>query len=107
MLLVGVVLASVNMRAALASVSPLAGEIGGAFGLSSAAVSLVTSVPVLFLGAGALVAPGSAAASAPNGCCSPRCCSSRPASPCAYCPRSPRSTAAGCWSAPPSRCSTC
>lgn len=56
-LLVGVVLASVNMRAALASVSPLAGEIGGAFGLSSAAVSLVTSVPVLFLGAGALVAP--------------------------------------------------
>ncbi|MFI8517391.1 CynX/NimT family MFS transporter [Streptomyces sp. NPDC085481] len=57
LLLVGIVLASVNMRAALASVSPLVSEIAGAYGLSSAASSLVTSVPVLFLGLGALVAP--------------------------------------------------
>lgn len=56
-LLVGIVLASLNMRAALASVSPLVGEISEAFGLSSTASSLVTSVPVLFLGVGALVAP--------------------------------------------------
>ncbi|MGW0736305.1 CynX/NimT family MFS transporter [Streptomyces sp. NPDC002851] len=56
-LLVGIVLASLNMRAALASVSPLVGEISAAFGLSSTASSLVTSVPVLFLGVGAVVAP--------------------------------------------------
>ncbi|MFF5974947.1 CynX/NimT family MFS transporter [Streptomyces sp. NPDC012769] len=57
LLLVGIVLASLNMRAALASVSPLVGELAEAYGLSSAASSLVTSVPVLFLGLGALVAP--------------------------------------------------
>ncbi|MFJ2743117.1 CynX/NimT family MFS transporter [Streptomyces sp. NPDC087440] len=56
-LMVGIVLASLNMRAALASVSPLVSEISDAFGLSSTATSLVTSVPVLFLGVGALVAP--------------------------------------------------
>ncbi|MET9650519.1 MFS transporter [Streptomyces sp. NPDC006460] len=56
-LMVGIVLASLNMRAALASVSPLVSDIAAAFGLSSAASSLVTSVPVLFLGVGALVAP--------------------------------------------------
>ncbi|CAM5629191.1 MFS transporter [Streptomyces spiroverticillatus] len=55
--MVGIVLASLNMRAALASVSPLVGEISDAFGLSSTATSLVTSVPVLFLGVGAMVAP--------------------------------------------------
>ncbi|MFG2868111.1 CynX/NimT family MFS transporter [Streptomyces sp. NPDC048338] len=56
-LMVGIVLASLNMRAALAGVSPLVSDIAAAFGLSSAASSLVTSVPVLFLGVGALVAP--------------------------------------------------
>ncbi|MFI6419231.1 CynX/NimT family MFS transporter [Streptomyces sp. NPDC050842] len=56
-LLVGIVLASLNMRASLASVAPLVGEISTALGLSSTASSLVTSVPVLFLGLGALVAP--------------------------------------------------
>ncbi|MFJ4874333.1 CynX/NimT family MFS transporter [Streptomyces sp. NPDC088745] len=56
-LMVGIVLASLNMRAALASVSPLVGEISDAFGLSSTATSLVTSVPVLFLGVGAMAAP--------------------------------------------------
>ncbi|WP_434592250.1 CynX/NimT family MFS transporter [Streptomyces sp. A5-4] len=56
-LLIGIVLASLNMRAALASVSPLVSEIGEAFGLSSTGSSLVTSVPVLFLGVGAMVAP--------------------------------------------------
>lgn len=57
LLLIGIVLASLNMRVALASVAPLVGEISGAFGLSATATSLVTSVPVLFLGVGALVAP--------------------------------------------------
>ncbi|MBD0710297.1 MULTISPECIES: CynX/NimT family MFS transporter [unclassified Streptomyces] len=57
LLLVGIVLASLNMRVALASVAPLVDEISAAFGLSSTASSLVTSVPVLFLGVGALVAP--------------------------------------------------
>nr|WP_265861881.1 MFS transporter [Streptomyces sp. SKN60] len=57
LLLVGIVLASLNMRAALASVSPLVSELAETYGLSSAASSLVTSVPVLFLGLGALVAP--------------------------------------------------
>ncbi|WP_329622289.1 MFS transporter [Streptomyces sp. NBC_01255] len=56
-LLVGIVLASLNMRASLASVAPLVGEISTALGLSSTASSLLTSVPVLFLGLGALVAP--------------------------------------------------
>lgn len=56
-LLVGIVLASLNMRAALASVAPLVGEISSSLGLSATASSLVTSVPVLFLGLGALVAP--------------------------------------------------
>ncbi|MGW4162154.1 CynX/NimT family MFS transporter [Streptomyces sp. NPDC004788] len=57
LLLVGIVLASLNMRAALASVSPLVSEMAETYGLSAAASSLVTSVPVLFLGLGALVAP--------------------------------------------------
>ncbi|MFJ6696803.1 CynX/NimT family MFS transporter [Streptomyces sp. NPDC091272] len=57
LLMVGIVLASLNMRAALASVSPLVGEISDSFGLSSTATSLVTSVPVLFLGVGAMIAP--------------------------------------------------
>ncbi|WP_309057176.1 MFS transporter [Streptomyces sp.] len=56
-LLAGIVLASLNMRAALAGVAPLVGEIAEDFGLSSTAGSLVTSVPVLFLGLGALAAP--------------------------------------------------
>ncbi|MEU4267793.1 MFS transporter [Streptomyces sp. NPDC026092] len=57
LLIAAIVLASLNMRAALASVAPLVGEIAAEFGLSSTASSLLTSVPVLFLGAGALVAP--------------------------------------------------
>ncbi|MEU7035383.1 MFS transporter [Streptomyces sp. NPDC046237] len=57
LLMAAIVLASLNMRAALASVAPLVSEIAGQYGLSSTASSLVTSVPVLFLGAGALVAP--------------------------------------------------
>ncbi|MFE5938854.1 CynX/NimT family MFS transporter [Streptomyces sp. NPDC056470] len=57
LLMAAIVLASLNMRAALASVAPLVGEIAAQYGLSSTAGSLVTSVPVLFLGAGALVAP--------------------------------------------------
>ncbi|WP_329120161.1 CynX/NimT family MFS transporter [Streptomyces sp. NBC_01465] len=57
LLLVGIVLASVNMRAALASMSPLVTQVGADFGLSETSRSLLTSVPVLFLGLGALVAP--------------------------------------------------
>ncbi|MEU8540076.1 MFS transporter [Streptomyces sp. NPDC048717] len=57
LLLLAIVLASLNMRAALSSVSPLVSELAQEYGLSSATGSLVTSVPVLFLGAGAVVAP--------------------------------------------------
>ncbi|MGW6395346.1 CynX/NimT family MFS transporter [Streptomyces sp. NPDC055103] len=56
-LLIGIVLASLNMRAALASVAPLVGEISTDLGLDSTASSLVTAVPVLFLGLGSLIAP--------------------------------------------------
>ena len=57
LLLIGIVLASLNMRASLASVAPLVGEISADLGLGSTASSLVTAVPVLFLGLGALAAP--------------------------------------------------
>ena len=57
LLLIGIVLASLNMRASLASAAPLVGEISADLGLGSTASSLVTAVPVLFLGLGALAAP--------------------------------------------------
>ncbi|ATL84055.1 MULTISPECIES: CynX/NimT family MFS transporter [Streptomyces] len=50
LLLIGIVLASLNMRAALAGVSPLLGEISGHFGLSATMGSLVTTIPLIFMG---------------------------------------------------------
>ncbi|MEV4440371.1 MFS transporter [Streptomyces sp. NPDC049577] len=52
-----IVLASLNMRAALAGVSPLMGEIGGHFHLAAAASSLVTTIPLIFMGLGSIIAP--------------------------------------------------
>ncbi|WP_052866172.1 CynX/NimT family MFS transporter [Streptomyces niger] len=57
LLLLGIVLASLNMRAALAGVSPLLGEIGDHFGLNATASSLVTVIPLVFMGLGSYVAP--------------------------------------------------
>ncbi|MCC3775495.1 MFS transporter [Streptomyces sp. UNOB3_S3] len=55
--MLGIVLASLNMRAALAGVSPLMGEIGGHFHLSAAMSSLVTTIPLVFMGLGSIAAP--------------------------------------------------
>lgn len=57
LLLAGIVLAALNMRAALAGVSPLLGEIGRHFRLNATAGSLVTTIPLIFMGLGSLVAP--------------------------------------------------
>ncbi|MCC3766809.1 CynX/NimT family MFS transporter [Streptomyces sp. UNOC14_S4] len=57
LVLLGIVLASLNMRAALAGVSPLVGEIGDHFHLAAAASSLVTTIPLVFMGLGSIVAP--------------------------------------------------
>lgn len=57
LLLIGIVLASLNMRAALAGVSPLLGEISGHFGLSATMGSLVTTIPLIFMGLASPFAP--------------------------------------------------
>ncbi|MEU1376796.1 MFS transporter [Streptomyces triculaminicus] len=57
LVMLGIVLASLNMRAALAGVSPLMGEIGGHFHLAAATSSLVTTIPLIFMGLGSIVAP--------------------------------------------------
>lgn len=57
LLLVGIVLASLNMRAALAGVSPVLGEIGDTFGMTSTASSLVTTIPLIFMGLFSPLAP--------------------------------------------------
>ncbi|MEU1817384.1 MFS transporter [Streptomyces roseifaciens] len=57
LVMTGIVLASLNMRAALAGVSPLIGEIGDHFHLAAAASSLVTTIPLVFMGLGSIVAP--------------------------------------------------
>ncbi|TGA81923.1 MFS transporter, partial [Streptomyces palmae] len=56
-MLAGIMLASLNMRAALAGVSPLLGEIGDDFGLSATVRSLVTTVPLIFMGLASPLAP--------------------------------------------------
>ncbi|MEV4432092.1 MFS transporter [Streptomyces sp. NPDC049585] len=55
--LTGIVLASLNMRAALAGVSPLMSEIGDHFHLTAATSSLVTTIPLVFMGLGSIAAP--------------------------------------------------
>lgn len=57
LVLLGIVLASLNMRAALAGVSPLVGEIGDHFHLAATASSLVTTIPLVFMGLGSIAAP--------------------------------------------------
>ncbi|MQS13085.1 MFS transporter [Streptomyces kaniharaensis] len=57
LLLTGILLVALNMRACLAAVSPMVGEIQRAFGLSATASGLITTVPVLFQGVGAPLTP--------------------------------------------------
>ncbi|MFB7943835.1 CynX/NimT family MFS transporter [Kitasatospora phosalacinea] len=57
LLLAGIVLVALNMRACLAAVSPMVAEIQRTFGLSATASGLITTVPVLFQGAGAPLTP--------------------------------------------------
>ncbi|KOT48015.1 MULTISPECIES: CynX/NimT family MFS transporter [Streptomyces] len=57
LLLLGIVLASLNMRAALAGVSPLVSEIGTHYHLAATASSLVTTIPLVFMGLGSIAAP--------------------------------------------------
>ncbi|MFF1793559.1 CynX/NimT family MFS transporter [Kitasatospora sp. NPDC086009] len=57
LLLTGIVLVALNMRACLAAISPMVGEIQHTFGLSATASGLITTVPVLFQGAGAPLTP--------------------------------------------------
>ncbi|MFD0383331.1 CynX/NimT family MFS transporter [Streptomyces stramineus] len=54
--MLGIVLASLNMRAALAGVSPVVGEISDHFHLSATASSLVTTIPLVFMGLGSIFA---------------------------------------------------
>lgn len=68
----GVVLLALNLRPALVAVSPLAGTIRDASGMSAAATSLLTALPLLCFG---LLAPsrrGWGGASARSGPCSAR-----------------------------------
>ncbi|GGX05674.1 CynX/NimT family MFS transporter [Streptomyces noursei] len=57
LLLTGIVLAAVNMRAALAGVSPLLSEMARHFHLAATASSLVTTIPLVFMGLGSVIAP--------------------------------------------------
>lgn len=74
LLLVGIVLASLNMRAALAGVSPVLGEISDDFGMTSTISSLVTTIPLIFMGVVSPLAPKLARRWAPRPCCSVRSC---------------------------------
>ncbi|WP_019631680.1 CynX/NimT family MFS transporter [Actinomadura atramentaria] len=55
--LVGLILLTVNLRAAITGVAPVLADLRVAFGLSGVAVSVLTTLPVLCLGAFASVAP--------------------------------------------------
>ncbi|AUG78749.1 MFS transporter [Kitasatospora sp. MMS16-BH015] len=57
LLLAGIVLVALNMRACLAAISPMVGEIQRTFGLSTTASGLITTIPVLFQGLGAPLTP--------------------------------------------------
>ncbi|MEV7022245.1 MFS transporter [Kitasatospora sp. NPDC093558] len=57
LLLTGILLVALNMRACLAAISPMVGEIQRTFGLSTTASGLITTVPVLFQGVGAPLTP--------------------------------------------------
>ncbi|MEY9965563.1 CP family cyanate transporter-like MFS transporter [Streptacidiphilus sp. MAP12-16] len=55
--LVGILLVSLNMRAALSAVSPLLTDVSGSYGLSSTAGGLLTTLPVLLMGVTAPFVP--------------------------------------------------
>jgi len=55
--LIGILLASVNMRAAVSAVSPLLSDVSGHYGLSSTAGGLLTTLPVLLMGLTASLVP--------------------------------------------------
>ncbi|MGV4671333.1 MFS transporter, partial [Burkholderia pseudomallei] len=55
--LAAVVLVGLNLRPALASIGPLLDTIQRASGLSDSAASLLTTLPILLMGAFGLVAP--------------------------------------------------
>ncbi|MER8183410.1 MFS transporter [Kitasatospora sp. NPDC094015] len=55
--LTGIVLVALNMRACLAAVAPVLGEIQQTFHLSATASGLITTVPALFQGVGAPLTP--------------------------------------------------
>ncbi|RSN64829.1 MULTISPECIES: CynX/NimT family MFS transporter [Actinomadura] len=55
--LAGLVLLTVNLRAAITGISPVLGELRDAFGLSGVGVSVLTTLPVLCLGVFASLAP--------------------------------------------------
>jgi MFS transporter, CP family, cyanate transporter len=55
--LVGILLVSLNMRAAVSAVSPLLSDISGHYGLSSTAGGLLTTLPVLLMGLTASFVP--------------------------------------------------
>ncbi|WP_441251034.1 MFS transporter [Kitasatospora sp. McL0602] len=57
LLLVGILLVALNMRACLAAISPMVVEVQRTFGLSTAASGLITTIPVLFQGLGAPLTP--------------------------------------------------
>jgi CP family cyanate transporter-like MFS transporter len=57
LLVAGIVLIALNMRAGLSSVSPLVGELRDVFHLSATTGSLITAIPVLFLGLISPLAP--------------------------------------------------
>lgn len=57
LLVVGIVLLALNLRPALVAVSPLAPSIGANSGMSSSAISLLTSLPLLCFGLLAPVSP--------------------------------------------------
>ncbi|MFF7637313.1 CynX/NimT family MFS transporter [Kitasatospora sp. NPDC008050] len=57
LLLTGIVLVALNMRACLAAISPMVGEVQRTFGLSATVSGLITTVPVLFQGVGAPLTP--------------------------------------------------
>ncbi|MFD7449428.1 CynX/NimT family MFS transporter [Kitasatospora sp. NPDC059827] len=57
LLLTGILLVALNMRACLAAISPMVGEIQRTFGLSATAGGLITTIPVLFQGVGAPLTP--------------------------------------------------
>jgi CP family cyanate transporter-like MFS transporter len=58
--LVGLVLLTVNLRAAITGISPLLGDLQEVFGLSGAEVGVLTTLPVLCLGVFAAAAPAAA-----------------------------------------------